>query len=436
MTTLNTLENNQSTKMRNAFFQTKSYPWVLITFCSLFLFYKYVLQVSPSVITHELMHRFHLDGASLGNLAATFFYSYLVVQLFAGPLLDRLGARFLTSIAILMCAAGAIWFSQAPTLFQAELARSLIGMGAAFATVSYIKIAAKWFQPKQFAFVSGLLATAAMVGSMCGQLPFALLVVDIGWQSSLLYCGIIGIVYALVFYSVVRDDNPLLSASTADARQDINFRDVMTVIKFKPNWYLMLYSGLAFSTLAVFSGLWGDAFLQAAYTISKPDAATLTSMSFFGLAVGAPILGYLSDRLATRYNVMLYSLLLSLIALVIALYCPDLPKIAEGAALFIFGFATGAFMLVFAVGKELNALAMTATVVAFLNTGEALIGTFSEPFLGKLLDIFGKGAMRNGVSYFSVSDYHIALLALPLYLIGALCFLIAARKSVVRKVIL
>src|SRR3990167_495515 len=420
---------NPSKKITNQSTYSKYYPWIVITFCALFLFYKYVLQVSPSVITTELMRRFHLDGAGLGNLAATFFYTYLVVQLFVGPMMDRLGARFLTASAIMLCALGTVWFSQATTLFQAILARSLIGAGAAFATVSYLKIAAVWFQPKQFAFVSGLLASAAMVGSMCGQLPFALMVVHFGWRSSLLYCGLFGVLLALLFYIVVRDRNHGSSSTTLE-NHNLNFKDIMTVLKFKPNWYLMLYSGLAFSPLAVFAGLWGDSFLQIAYHITKPDAAMLTSMSFLGLAVGAPLLGIAADRLLNRFTVMILGVILSFIALCVAIYSPYASHVVEGTALFLFGFGTGGFMLVFSVGKDINALAMTATVVAFVNTGDALIGTFTEPLLGKMLDIFGHGKMLQGLRYFSVHDYHLALLLLPIYLVAAIGCLLAVRKVI------
>jgi nitrate/nitrite transporter NarK len=420
---------NSAKKTLNPSAWSKSYPWIVITFCALFLFYKYVLQVSPSVITNELMRRFHLDGAGLGNLAATFFYTYLIVQLFVGPLMDRLGARFLTGCAIMFCALGTIWFSQATTLFQAILARSLIGAGAAFATVSYLKIAAIWFKPKQFALVSGLLASAAMIGSMCGQLPFALMVVHFGWRSSLFYCGLFGVLLAILFYIVVRDHNQSPS-STVTKNHTLNFKDIMAVLKFKPNWYLMLYSGLAFSPLAVFAGLWGDAFLQTAYHITKPDAAMLTSMSFFGLAVGAPLLGYVSDRLSNRFGVMMFGVILSLFALCVAIYSPYASHVVEGTALFLFGFGTGGFMLVFSVGKDINALAMTATVVAFVNTGDALIGTFTEPLLGKMLDIFGHGKMLHGVRYFNVHDYHLSLMLLPIYLVSAICCLLAVKKVI------
>ena len=266
---------------------------------------------------------------------------------------------------------------------------------------------------------------------MCGQLPFALMVVHFGWQASLFYSGLFGIVLAILFYIVVRGDRSHLSSSAVPpVSQNFKFQNILAVLKFKPNWYLMFYSGLAFSPLAVFAGLWGDSFLQTAYHVTKPDAAMLSSLSFFGLAVGAPFFGFVSDRLSNRFGVMLFGIILSLVTLFAALYLPNASRWIEGTALFFFGFGTGAFMLVFAVGKDINSLMMTATVIAFINTGEALIGTFTEPLLGKMLDIFGHGKMFHGIRYFSTSDYHLSLSLLPIYLLLALMFLLLARKSI------
>ena len=92
------------------------YPWIAITVSALFLFYKYILQVSPSIMTNDLMRAFHVDGAGLGNLAATFFYSYLITQLFVGILLDRYSPRYLSAVAVAVAAFGAYLFSKADTL--------------------------------------------------------------------------------------------------------------------------------------------------------------------------------------------------------------------------------------------------------------------------------------------------------------------------------
>src|SRR5574338_1242424 len=91
---------------------SNSYPIIVISLCACFLFYKYVLQIYPSTITEQLMAEFNLTGAGLGNLAATFYYSYMIAQLFVGVILDKYSTRWLTSIAIFSCALGTFFFSQ------------------------------------------------------------------------------------------------------------------------------------------------------------------------------------------------------------------------------------------------------------------------------------------------------------------------------------
>lgn len=421
---MNTLEN---TKYSTTF--KRYYPWVVIALSASFLFYKYVLQVSPSVMGDELMRHFHINGAGLGNLAATFFYSYLVTQLFVGVLLDRFNPRWLSGAAIALCGMGAVVFATADNLLWAELGRGLIGIGAAFATVSYMKMAAIWFNPNRFAFVGGLLATAAMIGSMAGEAPLAWSVVHFGWQDSLYYIGWMGVLLSVLFCMIVRGKRASRTTKTDDVSMS-GFKGFATVLKKCQNWYLMLYSGLAFSPLAVFGGLWGNPFLQEAHHITKTQAASLTSLMFFGLALGGPLLGYLSDRLGKRFIILWFSLLVGLLSLGAVIYVTLLPDWLVGVLLFVFGFSTGAFMLGFAVGRSLNAVALTATVVALINSGDALFGAFTEPFVGRLLDLFWGGKRFQGVQEFGLHDYHIALSVLPIYLLLAAVFLLPLRRSI------
>ena len=44
--------------------------WIIWLLSATFMFYKYALEVSPSLMTAHLMGEFHIDGAQLGNLAA------------------------------------------------------------------------------------------------------------------------------------------------------------------------------------------------------------------------------------------------------------------------------------------------------------------------------------------------------------------------------
>ena len=405
------------------------YPWIAIIVSASFLFYKYILQVSPSIMTNDLMRAFHIDGAGLGNLAATFFYTYLITQLFVGVLLDKYSPRYLSAIAIVIAAAGAYLFSIAHTLLLAETSRMMMGIGAAFATVSYMKVAAMWFRPNQFAFVGGLLATAAMLGAIFGEAPLSLIVDAEGWRQSLFLCSILGFIIAVLFVVVIRDKHTSEAFDHHGPSSRITLKDVWQVLSKGQNWVLTFYSGLAFSPVAVFGGLWGNPFLEQAHHLSRTNAATLVSLVFAGLAIGGPILGLISDFMQNRKKVMLFGVTISLVSLTLVIYLTLLPIWAVVILLFIFGFGTGAFMLGFAVGKEINSVVLAATVIALINTGDAIFGAYTEPLIGKFLDLGWRGRVLHGVHYFSLQDYHHAFLLLPIYLLVAAALVFFVKET-------
>src|SRR5580704_2936671 len=89
----------------------KVYPWIIWVIAASFFFYKYLIQVSPSVMTDDLMEAFKVHGAGLGNLSAFYFYAYLAMQIPVGIMLDRYSPRLLTTAAIFICSISTFIFS-------------------------------------------------------------------------------------------------------------------------------------------------------------------------------------------------------------------------------------------------------------------------------------------------------------------------------------
>lgn len=411
--------------------KTTPYSVFVLTLCACFLFYKYVLQIYPSTITEQLMIEFNLTGAGLGNLAATFYYSYIIATLFVGVILDKYSTRWLTSAAIFTCAFGILWFSQTHTLGAAQFSRALMGVGVAFATVAYMKVAASWFAPHQYAFISGLLATAAMAGAVFGQAPLSFAISHFGWRTCLFIVGVAGLILAILFLLFVRD-----KPNSISHEHHVTFHDILKVFRNHQNWLLTFYCGLAFTPIAVFGGLWGNPFLQLAYHITKTEAASLVSIVFIGLGLGSPILGILSDYLGDRRHVMFYCTLISCAAVSLVLYWNTMPTWLLISLLFIFGFSLGAFMITFAMGKEINNPALTATVLAMINASDGILTGITEPGIGKLLDLTWDGTLVNGVRHFSLSTYHMALSILPIYLfIGTMLLLWVRDESRTNKIV-
>ncbi|NNM58710.1 MAG: MFS transporter [Legionellales bacterium] len=393
--------------------------WAILL-CAGFLFYKYILQVYPTVITTQLMSDFNLSGAGLGNLAATFYYSYMIMQLFSGGIIDKYGTRNVAVPAIFIAAIGMLLFSYSHTVWLAGIARAFMGAGVAFATVAYMKTAADWFPAKHYAFIGGLLATAVMLGAVFGEAPLAFFVSCFGWRYIIFGMGVLGILLALLFWCVV-NNKPHKDNSENPQKEFFSWPLLWAVLKNRNNWLLTLYSGFVFSPLAVMGGLWGTPFLSQAYLLSPTKASAFVSLCFVGFGVGGPLLGLLSDRIG-RWPVMFFSTLLSLLSISLILYVPDMSSWALSSLLFFFGFFVGAFMLAFAVGKEANPIAMTATVIAMINASDAILDAATEPAIGKFLDWHSHGAIVNGVHFFSTRDYQLALSILPVYTLFSLYF--------------
>jgi len=375
-------------------------------------------------MTSDLMHTFNVNGAGLGNLSACYFYAYLLMQIPVGILLDKFSPRYLTALAIFICGISTVIFSETNSLTLACLSRAFIGFGAAFAAVSCFKNAALWFPPKRFALISGMCMTAAMLGAVGGQAPLSVLVQSYGWRIALQIVGGLGIFLSLIYVVTVRDK----IKKNVVIQQERKAQPIL-ILKSKQAWLLSLYSGLAFAPVSVFGGLWGVPFLQQAYQLSAPKAALAVSWIFIGFAVGAPLLGWMSDLIGKRKPLMIFGTLLATICLMIVIYGVKIPVAIISLCLFLFGLGASGFFISFSMIKEGFPLLLTATVLGFMNTFDSICEALTEPLIGMLLDLVWNGHIVNGIHYFTVDGYQIALALLPVYLIIALILLIFIKET-------
>lgn len=401
------------------------YPWFVWFLGACFFFYKYLVQVSPSVMTNDLMHAFQINATGLGNLSACYFYAYLLMQIPVGLLLDKFSPRYLTTAAILVCAVSTFIFSGTNSLTLACISRAFIGFGAAFAAVSCLKSAALWFPANRFALVSGMCMTAAMMGAVGGQMPLSLLVHDFGWRLALKIVAVLGLVLGILYVATIRDKQQVKERLPKEKTK----MHPLLILKSKQAWLLSLYSGLAFAPVSVFGGLWGVPFLQQTYQFSAPRAALAVSWIFIGFAIGAPLLGWLSDWMGKRKPLMIFGTLLATSCLIMVIYgFNTVPWMIDGY-LFLFGLGASGFFISFAMIREGFPLILSATVLGFMNTFDSICEAVSEPIVGVFLDMTWDGKLQNGVHYFSIHAYKLSLLLLPIYLIIALVILVFIKET-------
>ncbi len=372
---------------------------------SVFFFYVWVLRVSPSVMVAELMRDFGAGGALLGNLSALYFYTYAGLQVVVGVMVDRFGPRRLMSTAAAVCALGAVVFAVADTVALASLGRLLIGAGAAFGFVGSLTIIARWYPPHRFALLGGIVQMAGMAGGVAGQGPLALAVAATGWRMTVGAVGVFGFAIAVALWLVVRDRG----ARAEDGPGRHLLAGLRRVVGSRDTWFAGA-AGLAATGPAFgFAGLWGVPYIETRYGIDRAAAAAVASLLFAGWALGAPLLGGLSDRIGLRKLPMAAGLAAATAAMAAMIYIPGLPLAGMGVLAFLCGFAASSQILGFALAREHNPTWARGATLGFVNAFVTGGGALYQPAVGGLLDLFWEGRMEAGARLYGVDAYTGAL---------------------------
>lgn len=376
----------------------------------LFFAYVFVQRVAPGVMVGDLMRDFDAGGAVLGNLSAFYFYSYAGLQVIVGAMMDRIGPRRLVTFAALVCGAGSLLFSMADSLPLAYAGRLLIGIGAAFSFVGALTVIHQSCPPERFSFLSGIVQAAGMAGALLGQAPLGLWVEASGWREPLFAAGLMAGLIGLAAWLVLRDPPRLPAGDTTGA--DGMFRGFGAVVRNPQTWLAAAIGGCLTAPMLAFGGLWGVPFLQSAYGFDRAGAAAFTGALFIGWAIGAPLTGWLSDRMGRRRPILVTASALMTLTLLAVVFASPMPKAALAALLFLNGAASSTMILTFAAARAANSAGATGLALGIVNTCVVGSGAITQPLLGAILDLNWDGTLVDGARVYDPAAYGIAFLPL------------------------
>lgn len=395
---------------------------------AIFFFYAWILRVAPSVMVQELMQEFATGAAAIGNLSATYFYTYAGFQIPIGLMMDRFGPRRLLTVSAIACGIGCILFAMSPAYAGAFWARLLIGGAAAFSLVGAMAVAGQWFPPHRFALLSGLAMLIGLSGGVVGQAPLRLSVEAIGWRSTMAMLAAGGLMIAVMTWITVRD-----RAVTTTRRGSV-MADLALVSRNRQTWLIALAGLGTAGPLLGFAGLWGVPYMVAVHGQDQATAAAITSVTFVGFAVGAPIFGWLSDRLGRRRIPMALGLATCAGCMAALVFVPHLSPLTLTLLCLACGLGGGAQVLGFALVKEHNAPAVSGAAIGFVNCAFTGGGAVYQPLLGWLLDMSWDGSVVAGARVYSAAAYQTAFIVLlAAAAIGAFCALLT-RETYCRQV--
>ena len=373
--------------------ETRSYtffrsPWFIWGLATITVLFQFLLQTSVSVMIPKLREAFNANVLGVSLISASFFYTYVFLQMPAGMLFDKFPARNILAIGVICVGVACLLFALPPNVSVAIMSRLIMGCFCAVAFPGALYLAANLFPPQRFAFIGGVTEMFGMLGAALGEQFLAVCVEHHGWRQSMLYCSMTAFLLAILLYWVL-DKNltkPVLDRFPLSQRTSI-LNKLLIVIKMPQAWLCGIYSGLMFVIISTFASLWCITYIVKLYEVNLTQAATASALIFFGAAIGNPLFGWISDRIKRRKPILFISAGLAALLLIIIFYLPHLSLLSLNFLLFGLGFVCCGYALPFAIAREITPVACQGAMLGFINMLSISVGApILQPIIGWLLN--------------------------------------------------
>ncbi len=365
--------------------------WLIFIILALAYFSVYFHRVTTGVLSEHFREDFMVDATSLALLSSLYFYAYGVMQLPVGVLTDRLGPRRTLLIIIGLAPIGIFLTSIAKDFSTVLIGRVLIGLGMSAVSVPAMRIFSAWYQKDSFATVNGSLLAIGNFGGMLAAGPFALITNTHGWREVYLILGIVTALIAILALVLLRnkpEDLDLPSsqevylARTKETVDEDPYdpdhviesiptgRALRMVFRNRCFWRLAFWFFLLYGSLMTYQGLWATPFFNEALGWDLETSSTVISFIGIGIIIGAPVAGFLSDKiLRSRKKVLVIGTAVYALAWAVlwAISGSTAGPAHYMALHFVFGFFGGFYTVGFAQVKEIFPVAIVGTSTAALN---------------------------------------------------------------------
>jgi sugar phosphate permease len=368
-------------------------------------------RVAPAVITRELSTEFALTAASLGNLAAVYYYSYVAMQIPTGIVVDRWGPRRVIAIGAAVAAAGTFLFAASSSFGLVALGRLMIGASVGVAFVAMLKLSTHWFHSSRFAAVAGLALAAGVIGAVSAGAPLRLAVDAFGWRAVIAAAGVVTAVLAIAAWLLVRDDPAergyasYMPASHTASPPHSMLGGMRTVLRSRNVWLIFLINGGVSGPPLTFAGLWGVPFLTTHYGLSTAQAGGVASLLLVAWAGGGPFVGVLSDRVRRRKPIYVTGAVIATLAWTGVFLIRGLPLPVLIGLLLLAGVSASVVMVGFAYAKESAPVRLAGSTSGVINMGNMLGGMIMQPAVGWVLDRYWDGGLNAGARVYPFEGY-------------------------------
>ncbi len=272
---------------------------VLIWFlASLFYAYQYILRVIPNIITFQLIEKFNVSVADVGQFAGLYYIGYTLAHIPVGIFLDMFGPKIILPICTVLTFTGTLPLICSDTWGYSVLGRVIVGIGSSASAIGIFKVSNMYFSQEKSVRMASLAIIIGLLGAMCGGQPLDYLLNRFGLDYVVYVFSAFGCLLAILLF--------LCTPKSICEQEKISIKDFRMVFFNKYIIFISLFSGLMVGSLQGFADGWAKPFLYEVYKFTENIASSLSSLIFIGMGIGSFAIAYLLKKYQDKhYEIMI-----------------------------------------------------------------------------------------------------------------------------------
>jgi MFS family permease len=269
--------------------------WTTIALLWIAVVVNYIDRGGLSIVAVPMMKEFAISPAAMGTLLSAFFWTYTLMQVPAGWIVDRFGIKWSYAAAFVLWSLASAGVGLAGSFGQVLALRLILGIGEAAAQPASLAYIRKAFPDDRQGLPTAVYLTGLSIGPAAGTFFGSLLLAEAGWRAMFIILGL-GCCIWLIPWLALAPGQPTRSEQTASVSQPIDWKDLLS----RPMLWGIFIGGFFYSYFWYFCLTWLPSYLVMDRKMDFLQMGIYASLPFVAKVPVSIAAGRFSDRLAQK----------------------------------------------------------------------------------------------------------------------------------------
>jgi len=249
----------------------------------------YIDRGSLSTAAPLLQADMAISPAQLGWLLSSFFWTYALLQIASGWLVDRYEVKWVMAIGFFVWSMATAATGLASSFSFLLLLRLLLGIGESVAYPCYSKIMAAHFAEQNRGLANGLIDAGTKLGPALGMLTGGMLMARYGWRPVFIVLGLGSLLWLPAWFKWMVSTR---SHREAPAREGVGFREILS----QRSGWATVAGHFCGNYFWYFLLTWLPYYLVRERGFSMDQMSIVTAVAYCVTALSTTTTGWLADR--------------------------------------------------------------------------------------------------------------------------------------------